>query len=190
MNWKILPKKSEDLIEQLFFNRGIKSDLEKEKFLNPKLTDFEKEFKIPGINKASERIKKAIKNGELIIAYGDYDVDGISGAAVLYQGLTAAGAKVLPYIPHREKEGYGLSHLGLEFARDSGASIVITTDCGIVNFEEAEYAKQLGLDLIITDHHQPDKKLPEAFEIIHSTKMCGAAVSWCLVREITPLREA
>src|SRR3990167_4818617 len=166
MNWKILPKKSEDLIEQLFFNRGIKSDLEKEKFLNPKLTDFEKEFKIPGINKASERIKKAIKNGELIIAYGDYDVDGIAGAAVLYQGLTSAGAKVLPYIPHREKEGYGLSHLGLEFARDSGASVVITVDCGIVSFEQAKYAREIGLDLIITDHHLTQKTLPDGFAIV------------------------
>lgn len=185
MNWKILPKKNEDLTEQLFFNRGIKSDLEKEKFLNPKLTDFEKEFKILGINKASERIKKAIDNSELIIAYGDYDVDGISGAAVLYQGLTSAGAKVLPYIPHREKEGYGLSKLGLEFARDSGATIVITTDTGIVAFEQAEFAKELGIDLIITDHHQTlNNKFPDAFSVVHSINMCGAAVTWCLVRKM------
>src|SRR3989344_2762750 len=185
MNWKIMPKKSEDLVEQLFFNRGIKSDLEKEKFLNPKLTDFRKEFKIPGISKASERIKKAIKNGELIIAYGDYDVDGISGAAVLYQGLTAAGAKVLPYIPHREKEGYGLSQLGLEFARDSGATVVITTDTGIVAFKQAKFAKELDIDLIITDHHQTlDNKFPDAFSVIHSLNICGAAVAWCLVRNM------
>ena len=186
----MLPQKSDDLVEQLLINRGIKTAAEKEKFFNPRITDYESDLKVPGIPKAVKRIQKAIAEGEMIIAFGDYDVDGIAGAAVLYLGLTAAGAKVLPYIPHREKEGYGLSKQGLDFARDSGASIVITTDCGIVNFEEAEYAKQLGLDLIITDHHQPDKKLPEAFEIIHSTKMCGAAVSWCLVREITPLREA
>ena len=187
MNWKLLPKKSDDLVEQLLFNRGIKSDLEKEKFFHPKLTDFRKEFKIPGISKASERIKKAIKNGELIIAYGDYDVDGISGAAVLYQGLTETGAKVLPYIPHREKEGYGLSKLGLEFARDSGATIVITTDTGIVAFEQAGFAKELGIDLIITDHHQTlNNQFPDAFSVIHSLNICGAAVAWCLVSDLLP----
>lgn len=184
MEWKILPQKSDNLIEQLLINRGIKSKSEEEKFFNPKLVDFEKDFKIPGIPKAAKRIKEAIKKGELIIAYGDYDVDGICGAAVLYLGLTTAGAKVLPYIPHRDKEGYGLSIQGLKFARDSGATIVISCDCGIVNFEEAKFAKEVGLDLIITDHHQTMDKLPEAFAIVHSTKLCGTGVAWCLVRTL------
>lgn len=184
MNWKILPKKSDDLVEQLLFNRGIKTNKQKENFFSPKISDFEKDFKIPGIDKANRRIEKAIKDGELIIAFGDYDVDGIAGAAVLYQGLTKLGAKVLPYIPHREKEGYGLSKLGLDFARDSGAAVVITTDTGIVAFEQAEYAKNLKLDLIITDHHQMDRgKLPNAFAIVHSLNMCGAAVTWCLFKD-------
>lgn len=184
MNWKLLPQKSDDLFEQLLINRGIKTPEDREKFFHPKISDFEKDLEIPGIKKAALRIQKAIEAQELIIAFGDYDVDGIAGAAVLYLGLTAAGAKVLPYIPHREKEGYGLSKQGLEFARDSGASIVITTDCGIVNFDEAIYAKELGLDLIITDHHQESEKLPEAFAIVHSKKMCGAAVAWALVRNL------
>src|SRR3989344_4016710 len=185
--WKVTPKTSDDLVEQLLINRGIKSEEEKQKFFHPKLEDYEKDLEIKGIKKASKRIQKAIKDGELIIAYGDYDVDGVAGAAILYQGLTAAGAKVLPYIPHREKEGYGLSQLGLEFARDSGATVVITTDTGIVAFEQAKFAKELGLDLIITDHHQTlDNKFPDAFSVIHSLNICGAAVAWCLVSDLLP----
>lgn len=185
MRWKISPRKSDDLIKQMLINRGINSEKDREKFFNPNLKDFEKDLKIPGIPKAVERIKKAIKNGELIIAYGDYDVDGICGAAILYLGLTNIGAKVLPYIPHREKEGYGMSSQGLDFARDSGAAVVITTDTGIVSFEMAGYAKKLGLDLIITDHHQKlGNKLPDAFAIVHSLELCGAAVAWCLIRSL------
>lgn len=179
-----MPKKSNDLIKQLLINRRIKTKEEFEKFFNPNLGDYQKDLSIPGISKATERIKKAIKTQELIIAYGDFDVDGIAGAAILYLGLTKMGAKVLPYIPHREKEGYGLSFVGLDFARDAGASIVVTTDTGIVAFREAKYAKSLGLDLIITDHHEPQGvKRPDAFAIVHSLTLCGAAVAWTLVKD-------
>jgi single-stranded-DNA-specific exonuclease len=185
MRWKVLPQESDDLFEQLLINRGIKSEEEREEFFNPKIENFENSLNIKGINGAKKRIEKAIKEGELIIAFGDYDVDGICGAAILYLGLTAIGAKVLPYIPHREKEGYGLSKVGLEFARDSGATLVITVDCGIVNFEQALFAKEIGLDLIITDHHQTlGDKRPDCLEIVHSTEMCGTAVAWSLVKNL------
>ncbi|OGE15968.1 single-stranded-DNA-specific exonuclease RecJ [Candidatus Daviesbacteria bacterium RIFCSPHIGHO2_12_FULL_37_11] len=186
MEWKILPRKSDDLIEQLLINRAVETEKQKKQFFDAKLEDFEKELNIKGIPGAKKRIKKSIKEGELIIAYGDFDADGICGAAVLYLGLTSLGAKVLPYIPHREKEGYGLSKAGLKFARDSGAGLVISVDCGIMNFEEALIAKQLGLELIITDHHQPlNNKFPEAAQIVHSTKMCGTAVAWSLIKNLT-----
>lgn len=183
MKWKILPKKSDDLVKQLLINRGI-AEKEKERFFHPKITDFEKELQIPGIKKAQERILKAIKNNELIVIFGDYDVDGICASAILYKGFTLLSAKALPYIPHREKEGYGLSRLGLEFAKNSGASVVITVDCGISAVKQAEFAKELGLDLIITDHHLLPDHLPVALSIVHSTKMCGAAVAWCLIKEM------
>ncbi len=183
MKWKVLPKKSDDLVEQLLVNRGIKTK-DKDTFFNPKISDFEKDLQISGIKKSQEKINQAIKNGELIVIFGDYDVDGICASAILYKALTSIGAKVLPYIPHREKEGYGLSKLGLDFARDSGASVVISVDCGIAAFESANYAKSLGLDLIITDHHVMDKKLPDAYEIVHSTKMCGTGVAWCLIKDL------
>lgn len=183
-SWKIAPKVADDLVEQLLCNRGITTSEEKEKFFHPKLSDYQSDLKIPGIPKALNRIKKAIEEKELIVVFGDYDVDGICGAAILYLALTSLGAKVLPYIPHREKEGYGLSKAGLDYARDSGAKLVISVDCGIVAFEQAVYAKKTGLDLIITDHHQPLETKPEALVIVHTASMCGAAVAWCLVRQM------
>ncbi|MBI2196338.1 single-stranded-DNA-specific exonuclease RecJ [Candidatus Daviesbacteria bacterium] len=184
MKWKILPKKSDELIEQLLINRGIKTAKDKNQFFHPQISDFEKDLQIPGTAKATKRILEAIKKDELIVVFGDYDVDGICASAILYKGLTSIGAKVLPYIPHREKEGYGLSKLGLEFARDSGATLVITVDNGIAAIDQVKFAKEIGLDLIITDHHIPGRERPDAFEIVHSTKMCGAAVAWCLIRDL------
>lgn len=184
MKWKLSPKKSDDIIEQLLMNRGMESNKDKLQFFNPKISDYKKDIEIPNIEKAQKRIFQAVKNNELIIVYGDYDVDGICASAILYKALSSFGAKVLPYIPHREKEGYGLSKLGLEFARDAGASVVVTVDNGIVAFRQAEFAKELGLDLIITDHHLLMDKKPEAYTIVHSTKMCGASVAWCLIQKI------
>ncbi|MDO8577140.1 MAG: single-stranded-DNA-specific exonuclease RecJ [Candidatus Daviesbacteria bacterium] len=182
MRWKVAPRKSDDLTLQLLINRGIKTEKDKEQFFSPKLKDFAGDLIIPGIQKATKRVLQAIEKDELIVVYGDYDADGICASAILYKGLTSIGAKILPYIPHREKEGYGLSRLGLEFARDSGATLVITVDNGIVAVEQAKFATGIGLDLIITDHHVPGKEKPDAFEIVHSTKMCGSAVAWCLIR--------
>lgn len=187
--WQIIGKDSvidsvEDLEEQLLLNRGIKTAKEKEEFFNPKLEDYEKDFELSGINAAKKRIEKAIEDKELIIVYGDYDVDGLCGTAILYLGLTSLGAKVLPYIPHREKEGYGLSKEGLKYVKEEGASLVITVDNGIVAIEQAKLAKKMGLDLIITDHHLPLEEKPEALSIVHSTKMCGASVGWCLVKSL------
>lgn len=184
MKWKILPKKSDNLTEQLLFNRGIISAKEKEQFFHPRISDFASDLQISGTPKANKRILQAIGKEELIIVYGDYDVDGICASAILYKGLTSIGAKVLPYIPHREKEGYGISRVGLQFARDAGASLVITVDNGIVAVNQASFAKEIGLDLVITDHHIPGKEKPDAYEIVHSTKMCGAAVAWCLIKDL------
>lgn len=181
--WKVLPQKSPDLIEQLLINRGVKTKQEKESFFKPKLEDFKKELNIRGIPEALKRIDLAIKNQELILIYGDYDVDGICASAVLYKAFTSLDARVLPYIPHREKEGYGLSKVGLDYAKEQGANLVITVDHGIVALDQAEYAKEIGLDLIITDHHTPKDKKPGADVIVHSTLMCGTAVAWCLIRD-------
>ncbi len=181
--WKILPQKSAELTEQLLINRGLIKKQEIEDFFNPKLDNFSTDLMIPGIPKALKRIDQAIEKQELIVVFGDYDVDGIASCAILYKALSLMGAKVLPYIPHREKEGYGLNKIGLEFARDAGASLVITVDNGIVAIEQSKFAKEIGLDLIITDHHLPLEQKPEALAIVHSLKMCGAGVAWCLIQE-------
>lgn len=189
-NWKIKKEVTKDLILQLLANRGLKTKKEIERFFHPQLSDYESSLKLKGISQAKKRIQQAITNKELIIIYGDYDVDGLCGTAILYHGLAALGAKVLPYIPHREKEGYGLSQTGLDQSKEKGASLIITVDNGIVALEQALYAQNLGLDLIITDHHSPMAKLPKALAIIHSTKLCGAAVGWCLVRKLVAEKKA
>lgn len=194
--WQIDPQKQkivrgvDDLVEQLLINRGLKTKKEKDQFFNSKLTNFEKDLKISGIAFAKKRILRAIKKGELMIIYGDYDVDGLCGTAILYHSLTFLGAKVLPYIPHREKEGYGLSKEGLKSCLEQGANLVITVDNGIVACEEAKFAKKLGLDLIITDHHLPLKEKPQVQALVCSTKMSGAAVAWCLIRQMVPKEKA
>lgn len=187
--WQLYPQTSDDLIEQLLSNRGIKTAKQKDRFFNPGLADYQKEIKIPGIKKAKGRVLEAIKNQELIVVYGDYDVDGICAAAILYHGLTSIGAKVLPYIPHREKEGYGLSKFGIDQVLQKQAKLIISVDCGIVAYDAAEYTKEKGVDLIITDHHQVGEKLPASYCIVHSTLMCGAAVAWCLVKQLTPKKD-
>ncbi len=189
--WRVRERQSGDLVEQLLHNRGIKGKKARDLFFNPKIDDFKKLTELKNISVAIKRIKKAIEQKELIVVYGDYDVDGITASCILFKGLTSLGGKVLPYIPHREKEGYGLSEVGLENARDIGASLVITVDNGIVALRQAEFAKKIGLDLIITDHHLPLATLPDALTIVHSTGMCGAGVAWCLIeKEITSaLRE-
>lgn len=189
-SWNSLPQKNDDLIKRLLLNRGIRSEKEAEKFFHPKLSDYDHELKVPGLEKAVHRVKQAIDQGELIIIYGDYDADGVCGTAIAYLGLSTAGAKVLPYIPHRLKEGYGLSKQGLDFAKERGASLVLTVDNGIVAYEAAQYATSLGLDLIITDHHQPLQKLPKVQALVHTPKICGAAIAWCLMREFIKEGEA
>ena len=184
LKWIIRKRLSKNLINHLLLKRGIKTKKEIEEFFNPRIKNYERLLKIEGISFAQKRIKEAIKNQELIFIYGDYDVDGVSATAIVYLALKSLGAKVMPYIPHREKEGYGLSQFGLDEIKSSGGKLVITVDNGITALEQAKYCKKLGVDLIITDHHTPLNELPEANSIVHSTNMCGASVAWCLVKDL------
>jgi single-stranded-DNA-specific exonuclease len=175
----------DDVIKILLENRGLKSKKEIEEFLNPtleSLTDENLGIDIEALAKAVNRIKAAIKNNEQIIIYGDYDVDGITGTAVLWEVLNDLRANVMPYIPHREDEGYGLSIKGIDnlLIKYPQTKLIITVDNGIVASKAVEYAKSLELDVIITDHHVTDEKTPDAFSIVHSTKICGSAVAWYL----------
>ena len=195
--WKIQNKfriqnsefRIDKLIKILLENRGVKSKKEIEEFLNPKLSDVT--AKSVGINKnqleeAIKRINKAIRNKEEIIIFGDYDVDGICGSAILWETLTFLGAEVLPYIPHRLDEGYGLSETGIKNLKlkIKNCSLIITVDNGIVANKAVNYANKQGIDVVITDHHVPSKNLPKAYAIVHTTKLCGAGVAWLLSQEI------
>ncbi len=182
--WNVTPRLDDDLIEHLLLERGIKTEEERRLFFEPTQEDYQKELNPEGIKAATQIIKSAIEKKELIVVYGDYDVDGICASAIGFLGLTSIGAKVLPYIPHREKEGYGLSKIGIDWAKDQGAKVIITVDQGIVAFEQVDYAKQLGMDIIITDHHVALDTLPKADAIVHSTEMCGAGVIWCLISQL------
>jgi len=155
------------LLAQVLINRGITDTTEASVFLRPKLTELIEPSRMPGIEPAVQRLKQAIVNRKKITIYGDYDVDGITGVAILWQVLTMLGADVDYYIPHRIDEGYGLNAEAVGMLAKSGTELLVTVDCGVTAFHSAEMAAQLGLDLIITDHHQLDPKQPQAVAIVH-----------------------
>jgi len=197
--WKVLSESVirsqesgiKDVIKIILENRGLKIRNEIEEFLNPKLENIT--VKSVGIDKkqlqkAVQRIQTAIEEKEQIVVFGDYDVDGICGTAILWETLNSLEAKVLPYIPHRVEEGYGLSTKAIQNSvRQFGGQnikLIITVDNGIVANEAVKFANKQGIDVIVTDHHVPPKKLPDAFATVHTTKLCGAGVAWVVAQEL------
>lgn len=181
--WEILEKvKSEDIVKILLQNRGIKTKKEIEEFLHPPYPPYIPD--LPDMGKAVTRIKKAIKDKESIVVYADYDADGITAGAILWEALHRLGASVMPYIPHRVEEGYGLSIKGIDAVREQyDPSLIITVDHGITAWEKVKYAKDQGIDVIVTDHHVKPDKLPDC-TIVHTTELSGAGVSWFLAKEL------
>ena len=196
--WKIINKlTTKNVIKVLLENRGLKTKKEKEEFLNPKLeavTAKSVGIDSKNLKKAIQRIQLSIKNKEQIVIFGDYDVDGICGSAILWETLNDLGAKVLPYIPHRVEEGYGLSEIAISNikyhpsttlrTRISNIKLIITVDNGIVANKAVKFAKKERIDVIVTDHHVPSKNLPKAFAIVHTTKLCGAGVAYMLSKNV------
>jgi single-stranded-DNA-specific exonuclease len=181
--------KVEDVIEILLENRGLKTDKEIDEFLHPDLTSVTPknvEIDSSQLKKALVRIEEAIKNNEQIIVFGDYDVDGITSSAILWETLHELGAKCLPFIPDRKEEGYGLSVKALqnESLVSKNPSLIITVDNGIVANDAVAFANEKGIDVIITDHHTVAEKLPDASAIVHTTRLCGAGVAYLLSKEI------
>lgn len=190
--WIIISKEKptnlKKITEILLSNRGLKSKEEIENFLNPSIE--ESTLKSAGIaNKAfvklHERLKNAFEKNEKIIIFGDYDVDGICGTAVLWETIYEKYKNVFPYIPERIEEGYGLSKKGIDnvLTLHPDTTLILTVDNGIVANEAIEYAKEKGIDVVITDHHAKSEKIPNAFCIIHTTALCGAGIAWMLSRE-------
>jgi len=155
------------LLAHLLINRGFGDRDKARRFLQPRLSHLYEPSVLPGLTRAAERISSALANRERIILYGDYDADGISGLALLKQCLAYLGKEVDYYIPHRLDEGYGLNMDALCSFRAQGASLIITVDCGTTASEEAAYARQQGMDLIITDHHECGDTLPECVALVN-----------------------
>jgi len=155
------------LVAQVLVNRGITEAADGSLFLRPKLTELIRPDKMPGIEPAVRRIRQAIEAKEKITLYGDYDVDGITGVSILWELLTLLGATVDFYIPHRIDEGYGLNIDAVRSLAESGTRLLVTVDCGITALAAAALAGELGMDLIVTDHHAPEATLPEAVAIVH-----------------------
>ena len=158
------------LLSTLLTNRGITEEAEITKFLNPKRSDFYDPFGMPDMEKAAERILKAIKDKEQIIIYGDYDVDGITSVTVLKSFLEERGIQVNVYIPNRLNEGYGLNKTAMEEIAKQGNKLMITVDCGITAVDEVEYAKTFDIETIITDHHEPSEELPKAIAVVDAKR--------------------
>lgn len=155
------------VLARMLINRGITSVEEARYFLYGDLRHLADPLVLPGIKEGVKAILQAVNDGQKIMVYGDYDVDGVCSTALLVKVLTNIGANVTYYIPNRLDEGYGLNSTALEYAADQGINLIITVDCGIRSCQEVEVASSLGLQVIITDHHQPGDVLPNALAVIN-----------------------
>jgi single-stranded-DNA-specific exonuclease len=154
------------IISRILLRRGVDS-LEKAKmFFRSSLDQLNDPFLMKDMDKAVERLRRAVLSDENILIYGDYDVDGITSISFLYLILREIGAKVHYYIPDRQLEGYGLSQKGIDYARQLGTGLIVTVDCGITGHKEINYARSLGMDLIVSDHHEPSRELPDAAAVL------------------------
>ncbi|MBU6388805.1 single-stranded-DNA-specific exonuclease RecJ [Patescibacteria group bacterium] len=182
----------DDLTAALLARRGITTKEEAEKFLNPSYDEhLHDPFLMVDMRKAAERFARAITSGEKIAVWSDYDCDGIPGGTLLYDFLKKAEAHFENYIPHRHDEGYGMNVGGIEKLAKNGATLVVTVDSGIVDTEPVARANDLGMEVIVTDHHLPGEKLPDAFAVLNPNaradetypykSLCGSGVAWKLV---------
>lgn len=170
---------------ELLAQRGIDSFEAAKKFFRPSLEHLHDPWLMKDMDKAVKRIEDAVMNKDSILVFGDYDVDGTTSVATLYQFLKKLTPQVDYYIPHRYKEGYGVSKIGIDYAKQTGIQLIISVDCGIKSIELVEYAQQLGIDFIICDHHLPDATLPPAVAILNPKQqdcqypckdLCGCGV--------------
>ena len=155
------------LLAQVLINRGITDIVSARSFLQPQIAALGDPSLLPDIEKASVRINEAVRKKEKIVIYGDYDVDGLSATALMYRCLKLVGAEVSYYIPERLEEGYGLNTDAIKKLKEGGADVILTVDCGINACREADVARTFGIDLIITDHHQPGQEIPNAFAVVN-----------------------
>ena len=181
--------------------RGIERPQAVRDYLRPLLGHLHPPALLPDAPQAADRILGAIRAGESVLVHGDYDVDGICGVALLTRVLRSLGARVIPFVPHRLKDGYDFGAAGLAAARDAGARLILTVDCGVLANEWIRRAGQEGIDVVVTDHHLPGPELPPAVAVVNPARadsmypeqgLCGTGVAWklcCLLAERCGLSE-
>jgi len=193
----ILQNEDENLnvIAKLLQNRGIDSPEKAESFFNDGTQHLHDPLLLKDMEKGMERIKKAVSDGEKIMIFGDYDVDGITGTAILYDFLKRINVDVDYTLPHREEDGYGLKDYFIERFKEAGVNLIITVDCGTANLKEITLANTLGMEVVVTDHHTMPKELPPAVAIINphqpdceypNKEICGSSIAYKLVQALAP----
>lgn len=185
-------------ISQILNNRGINDEKDAEIFMNPSLEYLRDPFLMKDMKKATERIKKAIENKEKIYIYGDYDVDGVSSTSILYIYFKSIDYPVKYYIPNRLEEGYGINEDAIRKISNDGCDLIITVDCGITSVNEVGLANELGIDVIITDHHECQSDVPDAYAIVNPKQddcnypfdmLCGCGVAFKMIQALTDEEE-
>ncbi|NRS87102.1 single-stranded-DNA-specific exonuclease [Flavobacterium sp. 7E] len=206
MRWTIKPKPSEDKITHLaealhvedfvatlLVQRGVETFQEAKDFFRPSLNHLHDPFLMKDMDKAVERIEKAIANQERILVFGDYDVDGTTAVSLVSSYLKSYYPNIATYIPDRYLEGYGVSYKGIDFAEDNGFTLIIALDCGIKSIDHVAYAKAKQIDFIICDHHRPGDQLPEAAAVLDPKRadcnypydeLCGCGVGFKLIQAL------
>ena len=183
----------EKAIATLLVQRGIETFEEAKKFFRPSLKDLHDPFLMKDMDKAVARIEQALAEGENILVYGDYDVDGTTSVALMSSYLKTRTPQIATYIPDRYAEGYGVSYQGIDYAADNDITLIIALDCGIKAIEKVAYAKEKGVDFIICDHHRPGKEIPNAVAVLDPKRedceypykeLCGCGVGFKLIQAL------
>jgi len=187
----------ENTLAKLLANRGIETYEEAKAFFRPSLNDLHNPFLMKDMDTAVARIESAIIEGENILVYGDYDVDGTTSVSLLSSYLKTIRPNIATYIPDRYDEGYGISFKGIDYAEDNGISLIIALDCGIKAIDKVAYANQKGIDFIICDHHRPGKEIPDAVAVLDPKRsdcdypykeLCGCGVGFKLIQALASKR--
>ena len=185
-------------ISQILKNRGIETEKDSEIFMDPSLDYLRDPFLMKDMEKAVKRIQEAIAKNEKIWIYGDYDVDGVSSTSILCIYFNSINYPVNYYIPNRLEEGYGINEDAIKLINEQGCNVLISVDCGITSVKEVELAKSLGIDVIITDHHECQTEIPNAFAVINPKQedcnypfdmLCGCGVAFKIIQALTPKEE-
>lgn len=182
------------LVVQVLYNRGLREPGEVDAFLYSIEELGADPFLLPDMDRAVARLRRALEHDESIAVFGDFDVDGVSGTAILVQFLSHHGNRIVPYIPDRSKEGYGLNSRAIDHLKAEGVQLIVTVDCGTKSVEEVKYALSLGMDVIVTDHHATPEVLPPATAVVNPrcpnsrypfVELAGAAVAYKLAEALS-----